>query len=360
MKKSTLFTSVFCFVFSVMLIARDRPLKVFHICLHKGCANDFAEVARELSLDLTTWYIQDLPREQFDALSPGNTIYNIDHGRAKRVWDKNKVFFNTFDVVVTSDIAPLSRIFLQNGWRKPLIIWVCNRFDYADSIRLDREYYDLIRKATQQKNVRIVSYTPYEHHYARSKGIEFGTFTIKPVGCVDREVKSDFRSAIPAEIEKTRTLFVYPRLDPHQVRYVQQQCAGAGIPTYCGVYNGPDDLKGFKGIIYFPYAWSNLALFENLHRGLIHFVPSEKFVRENARKPIRHFTLNNFHLCEWYCPEYRHLLVYFDSWQDLKQKIEQVDYTDMSKKIKSFAIEHRKMMLEHWGHVFEELRRLDA
>ena len=67
----------------------------------------------------------------------GNAVYNIGHQRAETVWNRHKDYFDKFDVIVTSDTAPLSRIFLQNGWRKPLIIWVCNRFDYCDYASLD-------------------------------------------------------------------------------------------------------------------------------------------------------------------------------------------------------------------------------
>ena len=38
-----------------------------------------------------------------------------------------------YDVVITSDTAPISRVFLEEQrWEdKSLIVWVCNRFDYS-------------------------------------------------------------------------------------------------------------------------------------------------------------------------------------------------------------------------------------
>ncbi len=334
----------------------NRPLKVLHISFHQGCINDYKEVAQELSLDLTSWYVlsAELPRIHFDGVSKGNDVYNVTHERAKRVWDKHKDYFEQFDVIVTSDTAPLSRIFLQNGWQKPLIIWVCNRFDYCHSGGLGSEYYSLIKKASEQKNVKIISYTPYEHHYAAAKGINFGTRTIKPLGCLAKELTTDFCSSIPPEINKTETAFIYPRLDRAKVSYIKNKCAEVGIQTYSGRYNGPGDLKGFKGIIYFPYQWSNLALFENLQQGFIHFVPSEKFILENRSVPIRYCTLSNFHLCEWYSNEHRDLFVYFDSWADLKYKMDTLDYTALSEKTKRFAQQHRMTMIKRWQEVFYE------
>lgn len=351
------------------VVSKEYTLKVLHLGFHLGCIKDFEEVAREFSLDLTSYYIlsPELPLTHFDGITNTHAIYNIGHDRAKRVWDKHKDYFEQFDAIITSDTAPLSRIFLQNGFKKPLIIWVCNRFDYFDLALLDcefpdLEYYDLFRKATKQRNVTIISYTIYEHYYAACKGIYMGALTIKPVGCLKREIKDDYRSFIPSEINRAETVFIYPRLSEVGLMYVKQNCEAIGIKTYSNCYNGPDDLKGFKGIIYFPYAWSNLALFENIQRGLIHFVPSEKFIFElvSQRAPVRWVTLNNFHLCEWYCKEHRDLFVYFDSWTDLKQKMESINYLEMCTKIKNFAQQHRKEMIKRWEAVFNRVREVSS
>ena len=129
-------------------------------------------------------------------------------------------------------------------------------------------------------NVKIVSYTPVEYLWAAAKGVQIGTFTIKPVGSQETSYRKGMQSLIPSEIDKNKTLFIPDYLAGNQKTYVLDQCKLHKIPVYCGRYNGPYDLKDFKGIIYIPYQWSNLALFENIYNGLIHFVPSEKFVQK--------------------------------------------------------------------------------
>lgn len=347
--------------------ANSRAPKILHISFHHGCIKDFEEVGKELSLDLTSWYVlsSDLPRMHFDGKTTGNAVYNLTHQRALDVWNKHKDYFYQFDAIITSDTAPLSRIFLQNGWEKPLIIWINNRFDYYDGASLDgpfpdAEYYDLFRRALNQKNVRVIGYTEYEHHYAGLKGVHTDGFTIKPLGTTKANFRDDGRSYIPQDVVKSETLFIYPRLDENQLVHLKQQCAQLGFKTYSGVYNGPCDLDGFKGIIYFPYAWSNYAVYENMERGLIHFVPSVHFIRTMAQTnlPIKYITLDLFHLIEWYKPEYKDLLVYFDSWQDLRNKVRTLDYAQMSEKNKLFAQHHRKTQLKHWYRVFEDFKLL--
>ena len=129
------------------------------------------------------------------------------------------------------------------------------------------------------------------------------------------------------------------------------------MKTFSGVYNGPEDLKGFKGIIYYPYAFSNLAVFENFQRGLVHFVPSEKFIRSewSKRNPAHCCVRGNFKECEWYQDQYKEVIVYYDSWEDLKQKVDSLDYESLCKKVRALGLNHRETQLRKWGEVFDEV-----
>lgn len=360
--KQYLFICIILLPFKISFSA----LKVLHISFHMGCIKEFEMVGKELGLDVTAWFPLENKEshDRFDNKCPNwNAIYSIGHDRAKRVWDLNKDYFNQFDVIITSDTAPLARIFLQNEWKKPLIIWICNRFDYydvgsCDCAFPDQEYYDLFRKAATQQNVSVVGYVAYEHFYARNKGVDTGNLIIKPCGLVEMGYRNGTKSAIASSVKKEETFLVPPR---HGSDYLVAKCNELGINTYTGNYNGPYDLKDFKGVIHFPYAWSNLALFENMQLGLVHFVPSEKLLKtwfnSGMRSTYPFFSLNdvsNLHLSEWYCPEHKDVIVYFDSWQDLKHKVQTIDYESMRDKIKTFGQHHKKEMLGRWRDLFDK------
>lgn len=341
----------------VALHADDHRIKVLHMTFHEGCKNDFEDVAQELDLEVTSWFVQALPAGFWEGFVSGSEIYNVGHRRAQRVWDLHHDFFNQFDVIITSDTAPLSRIFLQNNWEKPLIIWVCNRFDYAHGAGgedrfPDKEYYDLIKEATLLPNVRIVSYTPFEHEYARRKGFNFSTLTIKPLGKKEQLFLPE-HTLVPLSVIKEETFFVFPRLSPEHLHKVLQATEHHGIQAWSGTYRGPEDLKGFKGVLFFPYAFSNLALFENLLRGVIHFVPTQEFLTQLGF--IRGGMHGNLNWCEWYFDVYKDYLVFFDSWQDLYSKINNTDYQAMKEKIKLFGQSHRQNMIIAWRQLFAEL-----
>jgi hypothetical protein len=361
MKIYLLLTLIFSLNIQIIVAKYFHP-KILHLSFHQGCINDFKQVADELGLDLTSWFVlsSEYPKNYFDGTTAGNAQYNIGHERAERIWNKHKDYFNSFDIIITSDTAPLARIFLQNEFDKPLIIWVCNRFDYSDWASLDcafpdKEYYELFAEAKNRKNVRIVSYTPYEYFYAGQKGIDIGTFTIKPVGLLNDHFSGI--SVIPDYINKSETIFIPLRLDEMQKDFLINQCEVLNIPVYCGKYNGPSDLKDFKAIVHFPYAWSNVALFENIQNGLVHFVPTIRFVKQlrNENKPIPYFADENLEWAEWYREENDILFVYFDSWDELKRKIETIDYESKKKEIKLFAKKNRQIMLDRWKEVLTKL-----
>ena len=91
-------------------------MKLLHLSFHTGCQNDIEYICEQLNIDLTF-------REFDDGISKGNDKYNIYHEKAEYAWNKYKDFYNKFDCIITSDTAPISRVFLQNNWKKKDADW---------------------------------------------------------------------------------------------------------------------------------------------------------------------------------------------------------------------------------------------
>ncbi|HRN78500.1 MAG TPA: hypothetical protein PLU71_04625 [Candidatus Dependentiae bacterium] len=357
------FYFLFIMVISNILNASSQSPKILHVSFHQGCIREFKFIAQELGLDLESVFIHDWVRNNnYDGKTTGNAVYNITHQRASDIWQLHHHYFEQFDVIITSDTAPLSRIFLQNDWKKPLIIWICNRFDYADLASAqgsfpDPAYYQLFRQATTQKNVHLISYNAFEHFFALHKGIDIGTDVIQPSGMFRNEIK---QSSIPEHINKSETFFVPPRGNDESMRIVQE-CSKLGISCYRGMYNGPTDLQEFKGIIHFPYAWSNLALFENIQLGLPYFIPSKTFMLNALRSgkawwPDQNYMYTYAHLSEWYNSDNQEYFIYFDSWQDLKNKIDATDFNMVHEKLKRLGQQHKKKVIKQWQEVFDTIK----
>jgi len=326
-------------------------MKVLHLSFHRGCQNDIEYICDQLGYDLTFM-------EFNDGETKTNAKYNIGHERALKCWNLNKDYFYKFDVVITSDTAPLSRVFLQNNFEKKLIIWICNRFDYYDAASLDcdfpdKEYYDLIRDVKNRSNIIIAGYTPFENYYANNiRKVDIGDLVIKPIGKTST-IYNHFTETLVEN--KSNTFIVPPYHNDNIMMNLSKKLNELNIPNYNGRYNGPLDLQKFKGVIHIPYAWSNLALFEAIQLGVIYFIPSKDFFISIKKDkdffwspPYREEILE---LSEWYCDDYKDILNYFDSWEDLVYKINNLDYNNFSLKLLDFGKKHEEKYLNLWKNI---------
>jgi hypothetical protein len=314
-------------------------MKILHVSYHNGCIGDINYVASKLGIGV------EVLKADWD--------YLINHDRAKSIWDKYADYFKNFDVIITSDTAPLSRIFLQNGYKGKLIVWICNRFDYPNRDGFpDVEYFNLWKNNLNNEKVKFISYTPFEYVYARQRGIPLSDFVIKPVaGFIDKNTST----GIPGTVVKEKSFFIPPYHNDTIYMNLHDKCSSLGINTHAGRYHGIQDLVGFKGIIHIPYAWSNLALFEAVKLGIPHLIPSKDFL-------IKLSTSSNFfwsppfqreyiEYSEWYCKELKDLFVFFNSWEDLQSISKGYDFSGIIERRLNFIKSHEEGELTKWRDV---------
>lgn len=323
-------------------------MNILHISFHKGCQNDIEYICNKLGHNLKFM-------EFDDGETTTNAKYNISHERASKCWNKYKDYFNSFDIIITSDTCPISRVFLQHNYEKKLIIWICNRFDYYDSESLDcnfpdEEYYNLIKNAKTKKNIVIAGYTQFENYYAKNiKNIDIGDLIIKPIGKISK-IYDNLNKTI---LNNKKNLYVVPQYHNETIMMnLSEKLKELNILNYNGRYNGPLDLQEFKGVIHIPYAWSNLALFESIHLGIQYFIPSINFLCEIKKdknfwfQPP--FNVDMLNLSEWYSTDNQEIFVYFDSWEDLIYKIN----IDRDKEILiNFGKNHETKYLNMWEKI---------
>jgi hypothetical protein len=325
-------------------------MKLLHITFHRGCELNLNYVAKQLGHEITTQY--------------ADCGYNIGHVRAEDVWNKHKDYYNQFDLIITSDTAPLSRILLQNNYTGKLIIWVCNRFDYCDQATNDcqfpdEEYYQIFRNATNKPNVKIFSYTKFEHEYAaKYRNVIWPENTIKPCSFIEQ---STMESAFPSHINKKEIFLIPPYHNDTIFMNLKNKCDSLGISSYNGRYNGPSDLENIKGIIHIPYAWSNLALFENWSLGNVYLIPSKNFLLQLSLQGNFFWSPPFPHECvessEWYLPEHKDLFIYFDNWNHLKNLISDSDLLATKRQLAlQFSNIHTLNMLNKWKDAFDKWR----
>ena len=324
-------------------------MKILHISFHKGCINDLNYVLTKLNYDFETMFFFNELNP--DAIHGPAHYYKLTKDNANTYWNKYKDYFDKFNCIITSDTAPLSRIFLQNNWNKKLIIWICNRFDY--SVEGDQNYYNLIRDAYNKPNIHIIGYTAFENIYCKNyRRINVGNKVITPCGNI-----SDTYCNYIEKKNLNNTIFVPPYHNDTKMMNLSAQLIKIGIENYNGKYDGPMDLKNYKGVVHIPYAWSNLAFFEAFHLGIVYFIPSISFFN-NLRAGKNFFWSppfipNLIHVSEWYNPEYNDFFIKFDSWDDLKYKIDNLNYEEHKLKMKEFGEKYEEKILNSWREIIQ-------
>lgn len=326
-------------------------MKILHLSHHKGCINDFNYVCNKLNIYcevLSSFQECNTNQDLMSFALPNGQHYNITDKRAEYYWNNYKDYFNMFDCIITSDTAPLSRIFLQNNWKKKLIIWICNRFDYWHNGNADYNYYKIIQQATTLKNVQFVGYTKFENYYCKYiRNIDIGNTVIPPTGGIS-EIYNNFIK----NDELNDTLFVPPYHNDTVMMNLKNKIELLGFKAYTGKYNGPYDLINYKAVVHIPYAWSNLAFFEMFQLEIIYFIPTPNFLFEISKG--KHFFWSppyiqkKLNISEWYNEKYKDLLIYFNSWEELKTKINTLNYVEHKLKLKTFGEVHIKKTLDQW------------
>ncbi len=344
--------------------------KVLHLTFHSACAADISYVCRKFDLEVDTWNISCMQNRFLDPGKSNSSNVIMDHDKAERIFEAHKATFEKYDLIITSDIAPLSRIFLQNNWKKPLLIWVCNRFDInvkqsGFNEFPDREYLDLFENAQFLENVEIVGCTEYEKFHAqKNRNITSIKKIIYPTGV---ENPKGWNS-IPINVNKKGVIFFRDYFNERKIN-LGLVLKLHGVKAYSGEYGGSVDLKDFLGIVHIPCVMENSAMWDNLSNSIVHFLPTKEFYRElyiNRKIYFIDWTLPTnctndlpieeiFKYSSWYRDDLAPLFVFFNSFSDLRDLVKNTDYTNKKKAIKKWHRNHVISTLKSWEPVFNRL-----
>lgn len=305
-------------------------MKLLHISHHVGCMRDHAYVYDKLGFSYEFW---KFPKG----------VFKITKDVANSTWKTKKDYFNSFDVIVTSDTAPLSRIFMENAdeLTPHIIVWVCNRFDY--SMESDPSFYDIFSKMAVHDKFTVVPYSDFEQIWCSHKGITGLYKVITPIGVNPRhlddkidslpELKAQYiddpnskTTYIPGALSGKIAVSIYS--NDNTFFNVKDILESHNIPVFNGGYSHPEDLRESIGLVTFPDAFSKLSAFETIQNGVLVFLPSMNFMHSLVRTPGYWFNCPGrfcppnselLRMCEFY--RYEKCRIYFDSIEDLVVKI---------------------------------------
>lgn len=343
-------------------------MRILHLSFHIGCAKDIAYIGEVLGHQ-----VDFIPK--FGSLDLLGSARTISQDEARSIWSECKDIFNSYDIIITSDIAALSRIFLENlgEVNAHIIVWICNRI----SICMDKEqeYFELLRSAPTDK-VTLVPYTEFERFWAGQFGIFVTEETIQPCGYPPRyarEIEHIFRSSVDnlhkgellediSDAEAAELFVILNYGNSRDFIDLEGLLKSAGIKAIRRSFHDLATLKRFRGIIHLPDAFSKFLAAEILHLKLPMFVPSPKFLMELVNTPKYFFNIHGYGgrlapvhvgLCDWY--NYKGGRIYFNSFDDLIMRLRSLGPSEVKQLEMEAAIDagwHRLKTEMLWRRLF--------
>lgn len=309
--------------------------EILHISHHIGCFRDQQYVLNELGFDVTNHKFYD-------------GVFEITESIANDFWEYHKDQFNDFDYILTSDTAPLSRVFLenQNELNTKVIIWICNRFDYR--MENQTKYYNLFSHAEDNPNIKIVPYSYFEKIWCKEKGTDImGNQVIRPCGINSSNLESEipqtnYFEKMYGNSEELPNADVLVPIYHNDNNFFEMKnfLESKNITVYNGNFKHIKNLKKYKAFVHLPDAFSKFLCFELIHAKVPAILPSKKLLFKISKQPNYFFNIWGsgganllkeewIDWCEWYDPNLMGCRLYYDSFEDIPEIIQSIDLNKM-------------------------------
>lgn len=335
--------------------------KVLHLSHHYGCLKDHQYVCKELGLELTNVF------SLWDTVLPKGS-FHMTQELSKSIWRNNEKYFQSFDFIITSDTAPLSRIVLENfdKFDGTLIIWVSNRFDYDMSG--DLSYYDLFKKYINHSRVKVVPYTEFENVWMSKFGIKTNYPVIRPIGMTISDSLSEnephimgFDGNYELNLDGGDVLVSRYHNDT-KFQNSRNICEKFGLKTGTATYRGAEELKKlsklYECFLIFPDAYSKFTTFELMQIGMPVILPSEDLLLKLSKKPNYFFSTgvieSTVSMCEWYNEYYEKFAVYFEDLDGIGEAVKMVKENKeiILKIMHDCARIHKERTMNQWKEIY--------
>lgn len=333
--------------------------EILHISHHIGCFRDQEYILKKLGFEVTNHKFYD-------------GVFQITEKIANDFWKNHKEQLNQFDYILTSDTAPLSRIFLENQkeFTGKLIIWICNRFDYR--METETKFYSLFKEAENNSNIKIVPYSQFEKIWCKEKGIDIMNHQhIPPLGINLIESESDipeteyFSDMYGKKQDLPNADVIVPIYHNDNIFFETKDfLQSKGVSVYNGPFRTIEQLKKYKAFVHMPDAFSKFLCFELIHNQIPAILPSKKFLFDLSKRPNYFFNIwgsgganllqeDWIDWCEWYDPELINCRFYYDSFDEIPLIINSIDKESMINDFEKSSKYLEYKTLNSWKKFYE-------
>jgi hypothetical protein len=294
-----------------------------------------------------------------------NNSFYYSETTANEIWNYYSDKLDNISVLIFTDTSMIARPFLQNIEKHNclIVIYITNRFDWGIWGFNDDLYYNLYAEISNNNRVIFCADNNYDQDYAMAHNIKFlYEDSIKLTPLISENIL----------LHNKNKFFIYNRgtkINQYE-KYLKKQnieydLYGEGYDRF----NNHESITQYKGFIHLPYQTNIQSLWENLGYFIIYFIPSKTFITElitqdnswyywEEKNRPHELLIKSIILSEWYSEANQELFEYFESWDDLKYKIENItdEYIVNKKhKIKNFIENSNNTNIQKWKNILKQL-----
>lgn len=288
--------------------------------------------------------------------------------QADEIWEHYKNNILKYDILFFTDTSMNARPFLQNinDHNCVIVVYITNRYDWGIWNVTDAEFYELYSKLSTHKRVFFCSDNTYDQYYAKCNNITFHLNTPIKLTPILKESLS-----IDQPFDTKHKLFVYNRgthYNMYKDMLIKLNLSHDVFGESFSQYRDIEHICEYKAVLHFPYQTNTQSLWEYSAYNIIYFIPSKKFIYEliyntswyyweEKNRPTELF-IKSIELSEWYISENEALFIYFDSWNELKDKVDNITERELIEKhaqISEFMKVNNNANLDKWKCIFNNL-----
>ncbi|ORX45830.1 hypothetical protein BCR32DRAFT_330173 [Anaeromyces robustus] len=260
-----------------------------------------------------------------------------------------------YKYIIIGDLVSDGYGYIINGCSSKVIFEITNRFDafVDENIEEYHRRFGLSLNDTN-KDISIVMSSPYEDYYACQRGVHIPLYhVIRSTGYIYGILDS-------SNIEKRNELIIVNRSSQDisisktelEKRFILFKLIS---PKDCNI----NILSQYKAQLILPSHITNQIIMENFKYGIVMIVPSKSLFREIVSninytfgaKEILQIDDGLEKYTDWYNEEFKDLIIYFNSWDDIHNIMNNSDFDKIKLKAMKYAEEYEDKIIEQWKEV---------
>lgn len=338
-------------------------MKLFNVDIHISIIHDIKTLFKEMGHQVDSWcmsghtWVNGEERIETEIVNSRNFL-NIDQSMCDKFYEEYKNLLDDYDGFIHSYPPAFSALFEK--WDKPIYTIACTRYEfpcgsgpYANTDRL-KWLNDKLISGNKNGQIKFIANNLYDKKYCETYcGGEW-----KHIPSICKYVEHVTCSGINNKIiiwdrnrDGLRETFYNPKIY-HQFN-ISQVYDRYKLNEYCG-------------IIHLPYNISIMSAFEHYAMGIPMFVPSYELLtrwKKEGRDVLGELEFPNnlnhnlqdewIRLADWYDEENMPHVIFFDSIEQLHQKINIFDRAETTSNMKNFYFKKKNKIKKMWTEALE-------